>query len=81
MQNTTIDTVYKGYCLQALANTRGNGVVVITNGDCFESSAENLVTEILRTIFSVYDWIPQSAFEDLFPKRYQYELICQITSS
>ena len=62
--------------MQAIANTRGNGAVVITNGDCFESSAENLVTEILRTILQVYEWVPQSEIEELFPCRYLVNYAC-----
>ena len=43
---------------------------MITNGDCFESSTEYLVTEILRTILEVYAWVPQTEIEELFPYRY-----------
>lgn len=62
--------------MQAIANTRGNGAVVITNGDCFESSAENLITEILKTILQVYEWVPQSKIEELFPYRYLVNFAC-----
>ena len=63
----------KGFCLQALANTRGNGMIVITNGDCTDEFADKLVTELISTILTAYGWVEDSQLEFLFPYRYTAE--------